>query len=204
MLRRSFRASSHWNVCFTCIKMMMMMMMMLNVDNLLTLISQRKWIPLLEMKACRPFWVLTIAIITCNNNIAPAKWTLSQLAGWNFLTFKKWMCSKLPFQFDFYAREGPNLGLETNLKCRNKWKIYCSAESLLCSIASIYDCEKAVFIVCIIIIIIICIRDRWELITPKNFQHHIYFYALFNLKAMLHLIGNQVLYDPVLVIFLVV
>ena len=84
MLRRSFRASSHWNVCFTCIIMMMMttmtMMTMSTTASwhdakwrklmiiLLTLISQRKWIPLLEMKACRPFCVLTIAIITCSVN----------------------------------------------------------------------------------------------------------------------------------------
>ena len=45
--------------------MIMMMIIMMNMTILLTLISQRKWIPLLEIKACRPFCVLTIAIITC-------------------------------------------------------------------------------------------------------------------------------------------
>ena len=37
---------------------------------LLTLISHKKWIPLFEMKACLPFCVLTIAIITWTLDLA--------------------------------------------------------------------------------------------------------------------------------------
>ena len=44
MLRRSFRASSHWNVCFTCMITMMMMMiriiMMMMIIIMMTMINR--------------------------------------------------------------------------------------------------------------------------------------------------------------------
>ena len=71
ILRRSFKASSHWKVCFTCVLFSFPLrnwqeqwFSHLKKLVLLTLISHKKWIPLFEMKACLPFCVLTIAIIT--------------------------------------------------------------------------------------------------------------------------------------------